>query len=1372
MALPWTDDFEGQAADPGAPVGWTNVSDTNRFVALEVSDTTAASGSQSVLGDEAGAGEVEVRPPGQPYADATTAPVSVALYTTTQDEEAPGRHLRDGAQLELREGGTAVAHVGLSQAGLYYDRPGDVPTVLSSAVGAGEWVTVEVYDIDPATDTVSIRWSAPSASGTATGLALERDAAAGYTETAFVLDERSRFDDVRIGERPVDRFSFEDEPADDGVPADFEAVTDPRNLGQTRDGQEFVTTAVATRGTQSYGGIERKGSNALWSRPAPQPYAEPRTGNVSVSLRRPKTDREPGTGGATLTLWEGSPTRHVGVRAAGGSLEVFGDAGWTAVADVGYDTWVRATVYAVDPTDDTYSVAWETAVDSGTVTDVAMHGDMTAGYTMTTLSFDDEGYADDLVIENASAADGNLDGKANATWETDLEAVADATLAAEYSVTNRSGNATLELVATADAPTPTARMSATNDSENGTRDLATTSSGPAATSKRRTVALDSASGTVRLPLTSLSGRDARISIRAAGANVTIERAVITKDTDGDGLLDYHEEQTWLLGEGPIRDFSTDPTDVDTDDDGLTDSQEVTFERTMGGVGSFVPDPYSNPVRWDSDGDGLSDGTEHEGWTIKRAITPETAKAAIDARRQKGGSFGGHLDSTIVSSVPLRRDTDEDTLPDGREQALGTHPGNSDTDKDFSSDFEEIESQTYPTLHDFRPPRISGQVHAADGRQHYLVTLNAYDPAGLSSLALWKRNTRQWITFPDGKEETHTTATFSVDRGTVETIGKSILGLAESKAVTIVASDVHGQEYEGLLRGPNNFGKLAKAAEDLPPILDTIAVYHFAFYSGLGDGLNQIKNSLVAGVYTVGLPSKWGPAIARAYYGFKTLATSVVDSKQRSRVLGTLIRSYGERRQQLNPFDEGSKYHGIFASTFTVGSASSYLIPIAAQGKVAQLASKVPYLSVLVRAGSYVKGRALGALKGSAMWTGGKIAKAAKLDLGLAKRVRHVDPSTKALKITAEGGDALGETPVPTQVRVLNQFRDAQPELRKWLTENPARNRLARGLAYLQRTGDLDGERTLAGLSEDARVAMLRLDPTIQRAVVRADDLPEVDSATLGRAVKRLETMETLNRIEADEIVRFGGPQAVKATGEMPKSAIKALLEVDTSSERVGRALRRYSELAGPKKSQFEALLSDDALQTTWLVSVGSAEVSSQAVTQALASVERLRKNGYEIRDFEVGATLESGDRFYSEWYGPGYRSPVDENMIAIDARTTETDTWYRFTSGEDNIPGPFFVDKDQVDDLIESGEITTVEELQSKLAVPETKVGVVQFEVEPGTKVRVSEIGETFGGEGGLRQFEPRTDDMLKDADKLKKSDFPGSFGTNRPIKEVFDLES
>lgn len=77
--------------------------------------------------------------------------------------------------------------------------------------------------------------------------------------------------------------------------------------------------------------------------------------------------------------------------------------------------------------------------------------------------------------------------------------------------------------------------------------------------------------------------------------VAAQTAIAQGDSDGDGLSNERE-----------RGLGTSPTDPDTDDDGLTDGQEVTSRGT-------------NPLHWDTDNDNVSDGDE-----VQRGMNPLNA----------------------------------------------------------------------------------------------------------------------------------------------------------------------------------------------------------------------------------------------------------------------------------------------------------------------------------------------------------------------------------------------------------------------------------------------------------------------------------------------------------------------------------------------------------------------------------------------------------------------------------------------------------------------------------------------------------------------------------------------------------------------------
>jgi len=113
-----------------------------------------------------------------------------------------------------------------------------------------------------------------------------------------------------------------------------------------------------------------------------------------------------------------------------------------------------------------------------------------------------------------------------------------------------------------------------------------------------------------------------------------------KDPDGDGLTNIMEYV-----------YSTDPYDVDTDNDGIDDGWEAYFDRNRA-----VFDPGSAMARFDSDGDGLNDVN----------VDPEY-------------------------KFDPANEADELDFPDSdgwnnlREYYEGTDPTNPDTDGDFRDD---------------------------------------------------------------------------------------------------------------------------------------------------------------------------------------------------------------------------------------------------------------------------------------------------------------------------------------------------------------------------------------------------------------------------------------------------------------------------------------------------------------------------------------------------------------------------------------------------------------------------------------------------------------------------------------------------------------
>ncbi|MBI4953951.1 MAG: DUF11 domain-containing protein [Myxococcales bacterium] len=161
------------------------------------------------------------------------------------------------------------------------------------------------------------------------------------------------------------------------------------------------------------------------------------------------------------------------------------------------------------------------------------------------------------------------------------------------------------------------------------------------------------------------------------------------DTDGDGLSDDYE--------GTI---GTDPTDADSDDDGLLDGGEPNPNQDTDGDGLI------NALDPDSDNDGLFDGTEAgldcsnpdtdaaEGNCTPDADQGATTTEVLISDTDDGGASDGSEDCNLDGAVDPGEtdpnnpgddgtiiDTDGDGLSDCAEATIGTDPNDQDTDND-------------------------------------------------------------------------------------------------------------------------------------------------------------------------------------------------------------------------------------------------------------------------------------------------------------------------------------------------------------------------------------------------------------------------------------------------------------------------------------------------------------------------------------------------------------------------------------------------------------------------------------------------------------------------------------------------------------------
>lgn len=150
-------------------------------------------------------------------------------------------------------------------------------------------------------------------------------------------------------------------------------------------------------------------------------------------------------------------------------------------------------------------------------------------------------------------------------------------------------------------------------------------------------------------------------ISGSGIAIEIARTAMTTDLDGDGLPDVVENTV----------TGTDYDKVDTDGDGMSDSDEIAWAGGYYG-GSRRPDPNVA----DTDGDGLSDGDEVYTYGTSPCVADTDCDTVSDGDEVATWSDGDARNH----SEPLEQDTDGDGLTDDLEIALGC-PFVNDDDSD-------------------------------------------------------------------------------------------------------------------------------------------------------------------------------------------------------------------------------------------------------------------------------------------------------------------------------------------------------------------------------------------------------------------------------------------------------------------------------------------------------------------------------------------------------------------------------------------------------------------------------------------------------------------------------------------------------------------
>jgi hypothetical protein len=203
--------------------------------------------------------------------------------------------------------------------------------------------------------------------------------------------------------------------------------------------------------------------------------------------------------------------------------------------------------------------------------------------------------------------------------------------------------------------------------------------------------------------------------------VTFQGYDSTVDTDGDGLSDA-EEITW----------GTSPENPDSDGDGMWDGWEAANGLDPDNPDDGTGDPdndgltnyeefryHGDPGNRDTDGDGLSDGEEiaagtsvttadtdgdglPDGLEVQYGLDPLERIAATWPNDDDDGDGLTNAEEILLGTDPFNYDSDGDGLADGAEHnGWGTSPTALDSDGDGINDGDEVGAGTNPAV-DNRP----------------------------------------------------------------------------------------------------------------------------------------------------------------------------------------------------------------------------------------------------------------------------------------------------------------------------------------------------------------------------------------------------------------------------------------------------------------------------------------------------------------------------------------------------------------------------------------------------------------------------------------------------------------------------------------------
>ncbi|WP_152423273.1 hypothetical protein [Haloterrigena salina] len=434
------------------------------------------------------------------------------------------------------------------------------------------------------------------------------------------------------------------------------------------------------------------------------------------------------------------------------------------------------------------------------------------------------------------------------------------------------------------------------------------------------------------------------------------------DTDGDGLSDREE-----IGEPTNLDDVAERLEPGS---GASDRQQRRARALLETVEAAGYDTNStrgvylniasDPTERDSDDDGLDDRTERvEGSTVVRTTSASETERALEGSDIE--TLSNAYETYNATSNPWSVDTDGDGLDDARERELATDPTGSDTDRDGLFDRDEADDEGDPTLFDTRPPTIdirSSGYHIPETSLDttYWVSLRLDDPTGVDRAALIKAGNEETSETYDGGDTVYDYLEFTekfaeseteLDTSSVkstfvsgfkkatETAGSVSESIGDTVAGTTIhveASDTNGNSQQTVGIQRQNF--YSEAADGLytDTIFDHAVASEFGtvsgFSSSLGVALQDVSQLIDDPTAVVeGIEMLLELVREERLGAAETLVDAMVQSVEQKQALNNPYGSLEEKdRPRLYDTFERNWYEGyaagFLAKTALGGAASS------------------------------------------------------------------------------------------------------------------------------------------------------------------------------------------------------------------------------------------------------------------------------------------------------------------------------------------------------------------------------------------------------------------------------------------------------------------